>query len=225
MSPRGPRWPAARSRVRLGEEWTAGWGPGLQDTGVPCWQVPKLPAASPVPGWRWGLLPVPAVPEGWEQPLTVLRDLHDVAEQGAVAIEGLGPGEDPRQLLDLPVTPVGENQPQTVWSGSVSNIKVRLKTSNDAFFSAPLNWLLISLTVVKEVPALKAGYGETPPQRDRNISLSLLPSLTFHWTQLGQEPPEPTSLGKNVAFQNLTFPSWNWIWFYEFRKASVAHGY
>lgn len=36
---------------------------------------------------------MPAVPERWEQPLTVLGDLHDVAEQGAVAVEGLGPGE------------------------------------------------------------------------------------------------------------------------------------
>lgn len=33
------------------------------------------------------------MPRRWEQPLTVFGDLHDVAEQGAVAVEGLGPGE------------------------------------------------------------------------------------------------------------------------------------
>lgn len=79
---------------------------------------------------------------------------------------------NPRGLLDLPGTSVGESQPQTVWSGSVWNAKVRLKTSDDTFFfSAPLNWLLISLTAVKEAPALKAGYGETPSERQEYFSV------------------------------------------------------
>lgn len=56
--------------------------------------------------------------------------------------------QNPCWLLDLPVTSVGENQ--TVWSGSVSNIKVKLKTSNDTFFSPCTFELAVDLSDCSE---------------------------------------------------------------------------